>query len=287
MSLLDQDLYSKYEGDFVLLWLLKDLGWVLVIPYLCIPAGVIAMVLSIFVTIHCVKDPTKLQHCAIELIWLTGNVLWMVADMLFDDYDYHYNLPYRMVPMFGAQWVSLYHPVSILATACFILGIVVFVAVFAKIISNPDLDKDAWGLMPLPDYKQSFMGFWILKDLLWIQARHAKPFMLGVFVAAIAFAIVADYLRRCLAQGSGNSPDSRIQVVFLLWITGNVIWMSEELPFHEELPWLRFIVATILSVSVAIAVPHATLIKEIAMPEREIQDLGEARSLISGQTKDV
>merc|ERR1719424_1028653 len=103
-----------------------------------------------------------------------------MADMLFDTYDYHYYLGYRMVPLFGDRWSGAYDPSTTAATGCFVLGALFCAGVYAKILSNPDRDTEAWG-MPLDAFKQLFIGFWILKDTLWIQtAPHRQtPYKVG------------------------------------------------------------------------------------------------------------
>jgi hypothetical protein len=256
MAQTDNDVYTKHEADFLMLWVLKDLGWVLVLPFLCVPAGVAALALSVFIAMN-TKDLGTFRFVMIELTWLTGNVMWMMADMFLDDFDYHYHLPYRMVPVFGDQFSDFYDPTCVVATAIFFLGIVVFVMQYAKIITTTD-DREAWG-MPLNIYKQGFIGFWILKDIIWIQTRphRMRPYIVGIVFGVIAFAIIADYLRRYMARDYDRAGLELVGVE-LLWILANVIWMTEELPFGEDLPGLRFVAGAVLLVSAVITVPHTT-----------------------------
>ncbi len=75
----------EYENLHILLWLLKDVCWVLVWEV----AGIIMIVPTIAVAIHITwlrrEIKSDLYHNLAICLWISANSVWMIGEFFFDD----------------------------------------------------------------------------------------------------------------------------------------------------------------------------------------------------------
>lgn len=67
-------------------WLLKDFGWVLLLPFVAWPAGGLAVAVEFGILFIEGADipPGVLVHNIAEHCWLVGNFIWMTSELLYD-----------------------------------------------------------------------------------------------------------------------------------------------------------------------------------------------------------
>lgn len=248
---------EQSEANLLLFWLLKDFGWVLVIPPFCLPALSVAVVFSSYLLcIHWVTgERLEIVHTLIEFLWLVGNGIWLFSEMLFDDSDPH--LPWRLKPLAGA------HPFNYLtgtryATVSLSMGLALYVTWYLYLFvqhcrgaSEWASETLVWGWIPEKSYPRFFIGFWICKDLIWLH----EHFRLGLVCGIIALVLVADATRR----NWDNLTMRCILIVEILWIFANIGWLTEEVPLHESMFPTRLAVAAVLLFSIALMVPFSSL----------------------------
>jgi hypothetical protein len=75
----------KFENFHILLWLLKDLCWVMDFKI----AGLVMIVptigVAVFITILTRKSVSELFHNLAVVCWICANSVWMIGEFFFDD----------------------------------------------------------------------------------------------------------------------------------------------------------------------------------------------------------
>lgn len=258
---------ARMEADLLLLWLLKDLGWVLIIPVLCLFPATIAVGLSSYIVWRYWRASRSFDfaHCLLTHVWLCGNYVWMVADCLFDDPPSA--LPYKFTPIIRGhrpQLSALYHRGATVALIIFALGLLFIVGYYFSLLvwrRRALQEPLRWGFIPEDGYHHLFVTFWVLKDLCWclVSGWGAKELWLrhlywvGIVSGLFTLACVIDAGRRF--------PESRDVVFYAveaLWIIGNCCWMTEEILLQDSLPSLRFFSAALLLFGACIVFSHTS-----------------------------
>jgi len=77
---------GRYEHVWLLCWILKDLGWVLLCGFVAWPAALIALVLQAQDVFQQWKSAPLAEwvHSLAILGWLSGSCVWMTAQLLFE-----------------------------------------------------------------------------------------------------------------------------------------------------------------------------------------------------------
>ena len=92
----------------------------------------------------------------------------------------------------------------------------------------PSTEPDVHGLL--------FIGPWIVKDLFWSFGAHSD--LWGALVcSAIVVPLVGDSLRRTWEVR---------KVAELIWVTGNTVWVTQELFFKDTFRAVRVLASAIL-----------------------------------------
>jgi len=74
-----------YENFHIVLWLIKDMSWVM----LCRPLGVAMILPTLLVAIHLTwksrRDMAEVLHNGAICCWICANSIWMIGEFYFED----------------------------------------------------------------------------------------------------------------------------------------------------------------------------------------------------------
>jgi len=278
----------RVESVWLLCWLLKDLGWVLLCGPLAWPAALAALTLQAQDVLQQWKNSPRDEwvHSLAILGWLCGSSVWMTAQLLFEPVVHKGRAsPWYSGAIFTAN-AEHYHWGVFLMQAIDIttlLGLLGFYAMHllddASIITdwnwkasaNPTGDiirqrKAAmddrglpasaasnfeglvFGVMKPEVYSKIFIMPWILKDLFWVN----QSFIPAIICILLVTVLMADYFWLCKQWKN---------LAMLLWTTGSAVWLSNDLVMHEAEMWplllsiLFFAVAGCMLAGVIVARP--------------------------------
>jgi len=234
-------------------WLLKDLGWVLLLWPVAWPAAATALASeSARLWATWKEDSAAVRvHAFAALLWLLGNMIWMTVELLFDPEE----APGRSLPWFSGPLAG---PNGGIYTA----GVMVFVALeFVALMSlgffyafsvralylppsaaelerKPQQSELVFGVITPEVYDWAFIGPWILKDVFWSQNIIGPALLAGLVVLAL----VVDNFRR------SKHP---LIAAELFWVLSNIVWIWGELQLRDQAYWPRISAAVLLSGGVA------------------------------------
>jgi hypothetical protein len=94
----------KFENFHILLWLLKDLCWVMDFKI----AGLVMIVPTIggaiFITILTRKSVSELFHNLAVVCWICANSVWMIGEFFFDDKTRHLATVFFVAGLLFIAW---------------------------------------------------------------------------------------------------------------------------------------------------------------------------------------
>lgn len=252
---------ARLEAAGVFFWLLKDMGWCLLLPEVSFPAALAAVCLETHALMFRWETDTVAVkvHGVAVVLWLLGNSTWMTFEMLFSPSDGR-RFPWYSGPM-ATESESLYHVGCIWSAVLFGGALALLGGFYAQAamelrksrgatqMENPqdalEFDSDdqelIFGVVTPEVYQWVFIGPWILKDVFW-NCEWLAP---GLVCSAVVFAFIIDYLRRFRLL---------MKVAELFWVTGNTVWIVAELGMEESIMWPRVLAASILLAGVAVSV---------------------------------
>jgi len=239
-------------------WILKDLGWLLLLHPLAFGAAAVALVADVA---RIVDVWPRVGHglrmfMLVETLWLVGNMIWMSSELFFfkQTQPAFSDLPWSTSPLFLTlpqdydRGVALARAVllaSLAALVLFFVGCSVGVLDLQKSFPRESLATSSEGLifgfLPAACYKQLFIAPWIVKDLCWTAEMGWGVFLFGVVVLVLG----ADCVRRFRCS---------VFVVELLWFCGNAVWAYSELYREDSSFAPRGVAALMLSLGVGAAV---------------------------------
>jgi len=254
---------ARLEAAGVFFWLLKDMGWVLLLPEVSFPAALAAICLETHALLfRWGTDTAALKvHGVAVVLWLLGNSIWMTFEMLFyPSVGEGHDFPWYSGPI-AAESESLYHIGCIWSSVLFGGALALLLGFYAQAalelrrrshavqMENPqdalevDSDEDEliFGVVTPEVYQWVFIGPWILKDVFWNMEWLAP----GLVCSAVVFALIIDYLRRFRLL---------LKVAEFLWVTGNTVWIVGELGLKDAAVWPRVAAASALLAGVAVSV---------------------------------
>lgn len=231
------------------LWVFKDLSWVLLV----FPSAAFAGLVSVSYEIHkCLlveRDSSRASrvHAIGTVFWLSGNVVWMVAELLWDPKKTELLFPanglhhsWQEKPYAGANFEA-YMIGKRAALALFACGTLILLLFYLSLLLRNGIQRETHAVDRYPGngsqqedevqrptralvcgriseevYCQLFIGPWMLKDMFWC-SEHFVPAMVFAVVAAM---LVFDTYR--------NFRSSACLVMFN-WICGNTVWMYSEI----------------------------------------------------------
>jgi len=236
---------GQLEAAQLTAWMFKDLGWVMMIPFISLPAAVFAILFTLHILYQSLRTNRSSSIVLLvgELLWLLGNSTWMLSEVLWDLPAYH--LPWSFTPLIRSKDDdALYGRGSLLALVLFGLGLVVILVAFVVLCIRQCCLSDAhqrahyvFGLVSEDTYSRSFITFWIAKDMFWVWEEYRVALAMGI----LALCMVLDSARRFRAQDPPDTHSACLMIVYMLWILGQVVWMTEEVPLKEMHPILRMV----------------------------------------------
>eukprot|EP00913_Durusdinium_trenchii_P004657 g4323.t1 len=144
-------------------WMIKEIGWVLLVPEICLPAGLAAGLLMIIgVIAHaCRRDFANVLPEMVMCIWLCSNVTWMASEVLMDDPDAKFS--WHLCPVLHGDHQSEYDTMSVMVADGFLLSAGLYVLGVAYLICVHRRLKGPVGRVLL----QCYLCSWCLKDYFW------------------------------------------------------------------------------------------------------------------------
>lgn len=286
---------QNMENVWLLCWLLKDLGWVLLCGPIAWPAALAAVVLQARDVLQQVDTMPLAEwvHSLAILGWLCGSSMWMTAQLLFEP-EIHASKasPWYSGSIFTAN-AEHYH-LGVFGMEAFhfttLFGLLMFysmhlwgetgLSIWTSWSQNPtadairqrnahqarlDVDEAGassdealiFGVMTPKVYSKTFIVPWILKDVFWCHQSFI-PAILCVFLVTI---LQADCL--WLFKKWTN-------LALLLWTTGSAVWLSNDLVMHEQENWPLLL--SILFFAVGACIMSAAIVAR--PPYDEIRDFG-------------
>lgn len=256
---------ARLEAAGVFFWLLKDMGWALLLPEVSFPAALAAVCLETHALLfRWGTDTAALKvHGVAVVLWLLGNSTWMTFEFLFSpSVGEGRDFPWYSGPMAtGSE--SLYHVGCIWSTVLFGGALALLLGFYAQAavelrrrseavrMENPqdalEVDSDSdeqeliFGVLTPEVYQWLFIGPWILKDVFWNMEWLAG----GLVCSAVVLALIIDYLRRFRLP---------LKVAELFWVTGNTVWIVGELALKDAAMWPRVVASSVLLAGVAVSV---------------------------------
>jgi hypothetical protein len=76
---------EKTENIHIVLWLLKDICWVLDIKWLGLIMIIPTLLVAIWLTIKSKENKSDLFHNAAVCCWISANSIWMIGEFFFKD----------------------------------------------------------------------------------------------------------------------------------------------------------------------------------------------------------
>lgn len=244
------------EHLWLLCWLLKDLGWVLLCGPLAWPAALAALGLQSRDLLEKwqVVPLGEWVHSLATLGWLCGSAVWMTAQLLFEP-EVHKtrNSPWYSGALFTADADHYRQGCLLMQTidVATLLGLALFYGMSSyeaglagakdtvrwRKAGPEDGDSAAagapaqalvFGMMTPQMYSKIFIVPWILKDLFW--SRHS--FIPAVLCMLMVTVLMADYMWHFM---------KRRYLALVLWATGSAVWMSNDLVMHDQEVWPLFL----------------------------------------------
>jgi hypothetical protein len=173
-------------------------------------------------------------------MWLGGNVTWMTSEMLYDPTDRSLRLgfPWYNGPLLGNNLVAYQHGMRI-SRCIFAAGAVIIFSYYASFLkcdytethqrsANTQGPHYVYDIINSEAYIDSFIGFWILKDLCWTMASFAPACIFSMMVIGL----VVDGFRL---------HGKIISVSKLFWVIGNTAWMYGEIGLNGDVVWTRYL----------------------------------------------
>lgn len=281
----------RLENVWLLCWLLKDLGWVLLCAPIAWPAAMAAITLQSFDLLQQWEalPVGEWVHSLATLAWTCGNAVWMTAQLLYEP-DVHKSRtsPWYSGAIFSANAEHYRLGRALMQTmdVATLLGLVLFYASIvrrgrdADVVGDPTTDAirqrkasladapvagtDAetrsaqvlvFGVLTPEVYAKIFIVPWILKDLFW----SMQSFIPAILCMLLVTVLMADYLWLFMKWRS---------FAMFLWSTGSAVWLSNDLVMHEQEIWPLFL--SVLFFAVAACILGAVV---LARPPREAEFL--------------
>jgi hypothetical protein len=240
-----------FETVGFMAWLFKDLGWAALSFPLALVAAAVALVVEVYqVPLRRSRQcpAAVVVHHEALLMWLLGNVVWMMSEFSFDPLSKAgQRFPWNHGPLVGVGGDESSYRWGCNATriimACAMLHLLrLYSKCFSSLFDGSERRKDlAWGLVTQEVYCWSFAGPWILKDIFWSLGLLWPALSCGLIVAMLMF----DCWRRY---------GDVVHIAELLWVTGNMIWVYGEHGLKDAYQWPRQAAATSLLLGVLIVV---------------------------------
>mmetsp|Transcript_36896 Transcript_36896/g.90432 ORF Transcript_36896/g.90432 Transcript_36896/m.90432 type:complete len:279 (+) Transcript_36896:33-869(+) len=234
----------QFVGYFF--WLSKEIGWMLLVPVIAIPAGMAAVICICTAAFHRSRSPPeRFLPLGMEAVWISANFVWMVAELLYDTPEQQ--TPWAMTPMLKPDEARYSRAVWV-AQVGFVAVVVGWFATtgYCWVAYRGSASRVAYEAVVSAALSGS-IAFWAMKDLFW-STGHLFP-AVGCDVVAVVFLLSSG----AHESGEGVAGLSRVDGIWTMWSLSNFTWILCELAFHGNL-WWRFASAAIAAAALALLV---------------------------------
>lgn len=266
----------RLEHWWLLCWLLKDLGWVLLCGPLAWPAALAAIAFQARDLLQQWQAVPVCEwvHSLATLAWLSGSTVWMTAQLLFEP-EVHKNRssPWYSGALFAANADRYHKGVILMQTIDFatLLGLALFYGVSsyeaglaAQTVIVPGAEascrsspfsrkplraspenaaaaaqKSAQALvfgLLTPDV---YAKIFIVPWILKDIFWSRQSFIPTIICMLLVTILMADNLWLFMRQRN---------VALIFWVTGSAVWMSNDLVMHDQEVWPLFLSVLLLAV---------------------------------------
>lgn len=286
------------EALVFVFWVLKDLGWVLLMQPLAFPCALVAVCMEVhqILTVWRSSSWPVRAHFVAAASWLIGNGVWMTTEFLFDTHAFNKEnpgiLPWYEGPLAGPNDERYRQGVAI-ARCMFGFGVLALVSCYIgsacgafesredNAQSNPqdmevsDLDGEddalVFGVVTSEVYLMAYLFPWIVKDMLWTWELFIPAIACSVFVA---FLMIDGYRRF----------RQNLTLAELFWFASNVCWIITELSpgAGDTVIWPRFVCGASLLVAWTISIrtwmrAGSTITEEAQHPDERTALVGSSK----------
>lgn len=95
------------ENFHIVLWLVKDVSWILGYKVLGVVMFVPTIIMAIWIAWRSREEVGELLHCLAVVFWITANGIWMVGEFWFDDTKRHVAVPFFIAGLICVGWYYL------------------------------------------------------------------------------------------------------------------------------------------------------------------------------------
>lgn len=240
--------------------LVLDIGWVLMMPSIGIPAMFVAIIAQAATMVSIMQTEKVCAPYEWALtFWILGGAAWMMSEYMFDDGGHPAGFLSTMDVLEGID-VAYYAP-------CMFVASLTLWATFASLMlfftykafqtggtrrqrrnaGNGDttaegapesergntrsgIPKDLAGGIPIEVYKDLWFAPWLFMESCWVlcnlrMLRNEKLhlwFHLSVFGGLVAIALCVDCVQRHLARN--RYEDAALSAAYTMWVSGNLVW---------------------------------------------------------------
>mmetsp|Transcript_13470 Transcript_13470/g.32155 ORF Transcript_13470/g.32155 Transcript_13470/m.32155 type:complete len:260 (-) Transcript_13470:90-869(-) len=240
---------ARLENYALLCWILKDASWVLLFPYTAWLALAGALCFETCYLVSSFQDADVFQrlHRLVPLMWISGNGMWMTAELLYEKPSPNIQFQWFQEPVLGTMEGpddAMRVTAGLLFAAAFLCCCIAQALGRTKSTSTrtlDELDQDGW------------IGFWALKDFFWLLA-YVWP--ASVWPALFCSAMVLALLLRAVSL----KEDSRgsLFLAEATWLIANTVWLISELLLSDTHPGLRVVAAMVLVIAAALNIRAMT-----------------------------
>jgi len=221
------------EGTALISIFLMDIGWVVSMPFVALPALVVALVFQAVVAASaCQRSDFEISHATALYAWIIGNSFWMVSELLWDgSQPAGFLARIGFVTEFSSVWYAKCLSISCLFLLFTIATLVLFYACSRVFQPSPEQihEPELHGI-PLTIYSSMFILPWLVMDATWVlcdrqmlaNAPVTFPWMLGFLAGSLSMVLAAESMhkfhslkRTSAAMQSGAEG---------LWVCGNMVW---------------------------------------------------------------
>lgn len=92
------------ENFHVVLWLMKDVAWIMGWKPLGIAMFVPTFLMAIWIAWRSRADLGELLHCLAVVCWITANGVWMIGEFWYEDTIRHLAVPFFVAGLLCVSW---------------------------------------------------------------------------------------------------------------------------------------------------------------------------------------
>ena len=92
------------ENFHVVLWLLKDVSWILGWKVLGVTMFFPTLAIAIWIAWKSKEDIGELLHCLAVVSWIMANGIWMIGEFWFEDTKRYVAIPFFIIGLLFVAW---------------------------------------------------------------------------------------------------------------------------------------------------------------------------------------